>query len=521
MPLKDKDIETLLNNYYKKRDKCKTTFPCPRCNKVMTSKQYKDHCESCLKLNPKLECIWCQGKTSWTKNTKCKNAQHFIDCWKRFITHQEELAQSAKASTSQFFTENVIVDDLEHYCSAQQLFGHAKLADILPQAYEPIFPMELDAVSLPFQDKGMNLAIACIQKYLKLCQNYDFFHCMVKAAVFDQFYLAMENDQGQSRLLPFSCWCNGGKEMKPLHRHHRHMILVSPQKGRFHDEIWKKIKVPQRNRPFKSYRCLLKKQITSPMHLLNTMGYVSKRASQCNGTFDRNKQKKLKERLNHFWIMTALPKNFQLAVALQWKGGLMELVRQKYRHVKPDVLARAPIENKMGRFQIPIKDLPGMELNRVLPVSKEFKPTRQGPTEHMLHLNQDKKLYFEKDESLKNLDDDAWGKTQANLGNVFYGAVGKDLWTPKPFQQMCLHCIESYRVENVQLKELLSKKEAEMSKKEMDHLKEQLKQKIEMDHLKETITQKEIEMARLKGILEEKNRGSVINLNNTTTNNNN
>lgn len=442
--------DTSLNSYYKKLKRCSITFPCSSCNEIMSSIQYAKHCKTCLNLDRVLECIWCQGKVSWKKFTKYKNVNHLMSCWKQFIN----------SHVFKTFQQDFIMDDLEVFCPAKHMFGFSKIPNLPPGAYEHLFPINLDPVSLTFQHEGINLAVACMHQYLKYHQSFDFFHCMVRAIAFPSFVQAMANDRGQSTIFPFSCWCNGGNEKEDSYRQHRHMIIMSHTKGRFHRDVWKNI-----NRS--NFKCILKKPIKSAMHLLNTMAYVSQRESQCNGTFN---EKTETEKLNHFWILTALPKNFQIYVALQWDGGIMDLIHEKYQNLPPF----EHLQFINGHYNIFIKDLPGIQLNRVLLVSKEFKPCSH-PTEYFLYLNQDKKLYFEKDNSLISLDVYEWGKLQANSGNLFYNVVGNELWTPRPFQQMCLHAIEKFRAENAQLKAILQEKDEIIKQKNMDQLNEIMK----------------------------------------------
>lgn len=515
-----------LDLYYKRRDRCRITFPCPRCNQIMSSKQYASHCKSCLNLDPAIQCIWCQGKQSWRKFTKCKNVNHLLGCWKQFITPYSE-PPNFQVSTSQVAFENFVIDDSEPMCPERSLFGRSIIPNLSTLAYKHIFLMDLDIPSLPFQDEGISKAVGCIQKFLKLHKKYEFFHCMVRAVAFPSFLRAMEADQGLSCTLPFSCWCDGGKEREPLHRQHRHMIIVSPEQGRFDREVWRKISIPRKDRPFKNFKCIRKKPIESAMHLVNTMGYLSKRESRCNGTFGKNRR--VKENLNHFWILTPLPKNFRLPVVLQWDGGIMKLITQEYRNLKPEILAQAPLQKNNGQWQIAVKNLPGIQLYLVLLVSKEFKPTTRGPTNHLLHLNRGQKLYFEKDDSLKTLDAQTWGRIQAKMGNLFYSVVGDELWTPSPFQQTCLTVFENKMDEIDQLKGTLQKKDEEIEKeafKEKDLVmaeqQEAFKQKcLEYEakivflrkemfekerNLQETLKQKDEEIDRLKGLIGEKER---------------
>lgn len=198
------------------------------------------------------------------------------------------------------------------------MFGRSKLPDLPHLAYELFSLVHLDLLPLPFQNKGLNWAAGCIRKYSQLDKDWKCYHIMVRAVAIPSFLRALEEeDAGKSQFLPFSCWCDGGKYREARHRQHRHMLLFSPV-NHFVPNVWKRIKIARKDHPCKNFYCIRMRHIQSPMHLVNAMGYLSKRQSTCDSSFIK-KGAKVPKKSNHFWIFKELPTNFRLYTpAMGW-----------------------------------------------------------------------------------------------------------------------------------------------------------------------------------------------------------
>lgn len=108
-------------------------------------------------------------------------------------------------------------------------FDQLKLPGMHPMAYQSIFkqPVEwLDGPeALTFQCDALNLAAACVRKYLR--RELEWFHTQIPAFTFEGFHRVIEaNRGGLTVLLPF--WCDGEPQKEARNRQHMHVIDVSP-----------------------------------------------------------------------------------------------------------------------------------------------------------------------------------------------------------------------------------------------------------------------------------------------------
>lgn len=306
-------------------------------------------------------------------------------------------------------------------CSAHDFFGHSTLPELPPIAYQSLFEPPDDWWPMPetltFSVPSLNLAAACIRKYLQ--GGTDWFHLQIPAVSFHAFYQAMETDYPHTVLLPFWCWCDSGSCPETSRRQHRHVIAVSPV-GHFKLNVWKKMKPG-----------IQRIRIKSPRHLLNTLGHVSDRYS------DRTFSGHVHTRCNHFCINIPLPKNFQWVLAGCWKTGFLQVIHQACEQVRPEVLA--PFAQCIdGSWKVYVKHVPNIPMNLVLPVSNHFFPTNR-PTDYVVYLTLNRTLYFEKKQCA--LDHSEWGRIQANSGNIFCNSIENEWITLSKYQQDYLNRI--------------------------------------------------------------------------------
>lgn len=170
------------------------------------------------------------------------------------------------------------------------------------RAFDPIWPIPLDPNILTFEDASLDRAVSCIQKYLELGDVIEWIHVMLRTLTFLSFLEAIDGNEGCTRILPFSYWCDGGQPYKAVLGKHRHMIVVSPQ-NHFWLHVWRKISSAMRLST--DYRCLDYEPvitaahfecIKSALHLVNTIGYLCslENAKTCN----------------HFYCFESLPKDY-------------------------------------------------------------------------------------------------------------------------------------------------------------------------------------------------------------------
>lgn len=353
-------------------------------------------------------------------------------------------------------------------CPEKDFFNHSKLPDLPPVAYQSIFgPTEewwQEPDSLSFSIPSLNLAAICVRKYLQLRDTFDWYHLQVHAVAFESFYRAMEQEKNIV-LLPFWCWCDGGRLKEARHRQHRHMIAVVP-KGPVFKALFKKVTIAPKEKPFDRYRCFHSRRITNPQHLINVIGYVSQRLSKCQVSST------VQTDLNHFYINITFPKRFKWVLACVWYGGIQRLLCQHYRFMDPHHLLTYA-QNILGVWKMSVHHLPSLPKNLVLPVAEQFFPTTE-PTPYFLYLGKYRKLYFEKKE--RPLAGKEWCQVQASLGNCFFQILEKGWMTLSKEQSQYLDIVQPFQSRIDQLE------------KENHHLKRELSEYVMRQYSKNKIS---------------------------------
>ena len=326
-----KTVPKELNYYHKTLHRSTRLFHCPCCNILVLPKHFENHCFSKHDINIKICCVWCREKT-WPIGKKRENANHLISCYRKFLISTrltKETIHYRLLSLKHAYPEKDFFDpDLLLAFSSNSTIHLASA-----------WPLEVDPPPITFPDENLNLAISYVRKYLETQDTHDWFHVMIKMVAFESFARAMDEDGGSSRTLEFSCWCNGGTYEQARHRQHRHMIVVSHPKGHFEECVWPKVKISKENKPFPRFACKDLKRFESPMHFVNTLGYVSHRESSCD-------TKNSARPLNHFYIYKTLPKDFLLPLVLQWDNGIYELLYQtNFKNVSIMRVVEHPLEN--------------------------------------------------------------------------------------------------------------------------------------------------------------------------------
>ena len=464
-----KTVPKELNYYHKTLHRSTRRFDCPHCNISVLPKHFENHCFSNHDINIKICCVWCREKT-WPVGKKRENANHLIRCYRNFLI--------STSSTKETIRYRLL--SLKHAYPEKDFFNHILASpDPLTEFLSDMhlgWPLDVHPPPITFPDENLNLAIAYVRKYLETKNTHDWFHAMIKVVAFESFARAMDEEGGSSRTLEFSCWCDGGPYEQARHRQHRHMILVSYPKGHFKRNVWPKVKVSQENKPLVSnFPCKLLRHFKSPMHFINTLGYLSHRESGCNFANDETKHPvQSNGSMNHFYLYKTLPESFLLPLALQWDNGIYSLLYQtKFRNISIPRLVEHPLIQNGGHWEQKIKHFYGLECGLILPVAKIFVPTDQ-PTPYFFHLIQGKKLYFEK----CALDDETWLRKQIQGGNCFYEIVGEHLWRPRDRDQKILnfHMPVLERCQKVEAENAHLKRKLEKVEKEKDTLKKKNKQ---------------------------------------------
>lgn len=157
----------------------------------------------------------------------------------------------------------------------KDFFGVTTL-DLLNKAYALFQVQELSpsAIVKCHPTKNENLAASHIRQCVMMQHTHDIFHCIVRAVALLKFVELIDNTP--ARMLPFSCFSERGTYKEGRHRQSRHFIIVYP-KGRFEEEIWKHVTIPEKDKPVKDYKCCFLFPIKTQHHLIKTIMSLSTR----------------------------------------------------------------------------------------------------------------------------------------------------------------------------------------------------------------------------------------------------
>ena len=455
-----KTIHKNLNYYYMVLKRCPQKIVCPHCKVSMLPKLFEKHYLFQHNINGKIHCVWCR-RLSWVSGEKKNHVNHLVYCFKDFLklTPLKEIDN----------IKSYRLLSMEHKHIEKDFYGHVLAnPDLAASQFDCICPLDVDPLpTVHFPDKNLNLAASYLQKYLETRNTHDWMHIMVKAVAFETFVRAMGEDGGNSQMLEFSCWCDGGHYERAEHRQHRHMIVVSHPKNHFQLNVWPKI-TPE-NKPVPNFPCKGLKHIKNALYLVNTMGYLSKRRSRC--IFSFKERKKNPYRNHHFYLYKTLPKTFRLHLVQFWDGGIYELLcEEKFKNVSMARLAQGNLTKINGRWNQKIKYFYGHESGLVLNVSKGFVPVAE-ITPAYFYLVGGEKLYLKFSQENETLDNETWIRKQVMGGNCFYDIIEENVWTPRKkvqevlnFHMPVLTRKNELEIENANLKEKLASKDLKISK---------------------------------------------------------
>ena len=153
------------------------------------------------------------------------------------------------------------------------------------------------------------MALSYTETYLQTKDTHAWYHVMVRLAAFPSFIRALRNSS--AKVLRFSCWCNGGIYEAERHRHHRHLILTLPKES--FEVFWKEVTLEDPDdKPSRRFPCKMEKPIQSPLHFVNTLGYLSHRKSRCQFSFREEEREQGDLFYHHFYTFQSLPLDYKL-----------------------------------------------------------------------------------------------------------------------------------------------------------------------------------------------------------------
>lgn len=428
----------LYRHYFQTVSRKRVTFACPECGLEMSPKQFERHCAETHGFEKELKCVWCRGEISWPPRKKSENATHLLECFKKFIHNISSDRESVtKAATPPVSTgTHKTVPSNTPMCAELCFFehdGHYIRNRLPPEALEHFSLLtDVDIPRVPYSDERVNLAASYVRKFLDTAESHEWLHLMVRAVAFESFLDAAKESR-RVRLLAFSCWCDGGGYEEPRHRQHRHLVAVVPREVRFETEVWDRVRAD--DRPRGNYRCKALKRIEDPLHLVNTLGYLSRRTSRCDFDFKKKRNRPLEK--NHFFIFKTLPVGYRLALAVLWEGGPARLMYQElFQNVSIEKVVRRPLERKRSRWRQKVGDFYKLPRGLVLSVDRDYVPAQNQTTPHYVYLPSGRKLHFEHCPGRPD-----WFAKQIEGGNCFYENASEDWWIPRKRDQELLNLI--------------------------------------------------------------------------------
>ena len=350
------------------------TFNCPHCFHSISAKNFENHCSSIHKLDIARLCVWCFGYENRSNHPILKCFESFLQSLETHPTQKVQLPNRMDLNND---VTNENVDDN------------------LPR--DAVWEVKLDISGITYLCERLNLAVACFQWFVKVRYETDWYHIIVEGSRYPSFVKAMNNEEGKMRTLPFSCIC----KVNDRGSLHKHFILVV-LKGSFRKDVWKMIQ---------------KQKVQTPLDLLRAMGLLSRGKPLCNG--------------HTVFTANPLPPLYSLVLAVQWDGGLMEVLHETYNAIDPTLLLPGACSFN-GLWGIKIHDLPGITSHLSLPVSEDFHPTVH-PTDYFVYLTRGRKLFFERVLSGVNM--------HTKNRNIFFDAIGDEIYYPTPFQQKCIQIL--------------------------------------------------------------------------------
>lgn len=446
-----------LHRYRNLVNRCLKPLRCQFCSRKFSARELENHLFGDHRYRfPSINsCPWCAGNRSWRRaGQKNRHARHLTDCFKRYRKHFEWTGPEPPI------------------CEAREMYGRSTVL-LHPRAYESAFlPPPYD----PSRDTSLawwrlkedqqfiesdDLGIAYVRKFIQFEGSaVGWFHLIVRACALGEFFERFEeyvdpaDDSRRHRafLLEFSCWCDGGERYDdPVHRHHRHMIVVARNGKEFYDQCWKKVVVVG-GLPVDNYRYKLCYKIRSWKHLKNTLFCVSSRTSSCDfGDVSEEENEGTPRSSNHFYVFRPVTPRFKLRAALALDGveGIREMITS-LEGQRPVTSFARKCSRGTGRWRVKIGDVIDPRIERFL-----YQPNG---------------MYFEKST------------------REYFESAKRDWWYPPSNQQRILdevvplvREIESARRYRNELEKRLESQKAESRQRESE-LKKQLKeQKVDLN----------------------------------------
>lgn len=373
-----------------------------------------------------------------------------------------QLSEDDQSRITHFFSNNKSINEWIIY-TKEQLTGTMLGRALKPRVHESFYsasfiPAQIENSPDPIFDDAYNLH----SRYIIEFENHKYDHWSVRASTWASFLHEWETCLSMvCEMLPYYCCCDGGKEL------HRHMIV------RYLEINWAQVKTSWRRlRNEDTYLyAKFRKPLSTRLHLIHTICYVSNIASQCIENeldsfnqfycqdayhgFKSWKTNKTKRGNCHFAISRPVPPFADLFFSLLYPTGLENWLQAKFKNTGVDSFAaEARRANGSGSWVVELKYLSG-ESKIVIPVKKYFdfvvinsnatmlkvNTTNNG---NYLYLLKNKRVKLERKDGLVALTRKDWNKHQLQRGNNMMDVVANTCFQLGKKQQEILNVLERY-----------------------------------------------------------------------------
>lgn len=340
-------------------------------------------------IDKKTHCPWCREKFKGEPGMHL-HSQHLADCfWKYYPEKSKKIIPTVRPQINESlpqkrqkiaedediieavpsFLANKCCESFDSLKEKRQFLGRTKIPRVSEYFYKSFAHRQFwneswfqtnPTSDLPKFTEACGLgtdAPLLIDKFQKLGESVKWYHLCVNADAFESFYQSVSMERGKVGLLPFWCLCDGTSNRGKRRRrnvHHKHCILVSSDNGRPFQRLWKRVKSKGVG------ACKRMKLIKNLHHFTNTLNYVGRTRSKCQG---------LEKDLGilgqrHYFINRPFPQHARLFLRMCYPGGVERYLVE--RHTKEYVYKYKTLKlirdrNRQWKWSVLVKELTNNE----------------------------------------------------------------------------------------------------------------------------------------------------------------
>lgn len=224
------------------------------------------------------------------------------------------------------------------------------------------------------------------QRFYLFKRNLSWFHMRIKVSAWSDFMEFYKENQEKIVVLPYSCLCNGGQELR------RHLICVV---------LTCNAKSLMYRSQFSRFRSALK----TPLQFLSTIVSISSGESNA-----------------HYYVFQPVMPYIQLFAMLYMPGGIECYMESIYKNVYP-YNCRSLSRQKRSNWSVEIRDIfPEKAMIFPLPRNMYFVPFNNEGA--VLYVGNGQRFTVQRNDDLLTMTDLQWNTYQIEHGNCFLSNLG-------------------------------------------------------------------------------------------------